>query len=47
MQLNITGQHVEITQPLRDFLTEKFAKLEHYFDRINQIYIVLKVEKIT
>lgn len=47
MQLNITGQHVEITQPLRDFLTEKFAKLEHYFDRINQVYIVLKVEKVT
>ncbi|MEN4931036.1 ribosome hibernation promoting factor [Erwinia billingiae] len=47
MQLNITGQNVEITEPLRDFVTTKFAKLEQYFDRINQVYIVLKVEKVT
>ncbi|OSM97428.1 MULTISPECIES: ribosome hibernation promoting factor [Lonsdalea] len=46
MQLNITGHHVEITDALRDFLTTKFAKLEQYFDRINQVYVVLKVEKI-
>ncbi|QKJ85460.1 ribosome hibernation promoting factor [Paramixta manurensis] len=46
MQLNITGQHVEITEPLRDFVNSKFAKLEQYFDRINQVHIVLKVEKV-
>ncbi|CUU22697.1 ribosome hibernation promoting factor [Duffyella gerundensis] len=46
MQLNITGQHVEVTAPLREYLNTKFAKLEHYFDRINQVYIVLKVEKV-
>lgn len=47
MQLNITGQNVEITEAMREFVTSKFAKLEHYFDRINQVYIVLKVEKVT
>ncbi|MFP1763319.1 ribosome hibernation promoting factor [Lonsdalea quercina] len=46
MQLNITGHHVEITDALRKFLNTKFAKLEQYFDRINQVYVVLKVEKI-
>lgn len=46
MQLNITGQHVEITPPLREFVQNKFAKLEQYFDRINQVHIVLKVEKV-
>ncbi len=46
MQLNITGQHVEITEPLRNFVETKFEKLEQYFDRINQVYIVLKVEKV-
>ena len=44
MQLNITGQNVEITEALRDFVNTKFAKLEQYFERINQVYIVLKVE---
>jgi putative sigma-54 modulation protein len=47
MQLNITGQNVEITDALRDFINPKFAKLEQYFDRINQVYIVLKVEKVS
>jgi len=46
MQLNLTGQNVEITAPLRDFVSGKFAKLEHYFEHINQVYIVLKVEKV-
>ncbi len=47
MQLNITGQNVEITDALREFINPKFAKLEQYFDRINQVYIVLKVEKVS
>ena len=47
MQLNITGHNVEITEALRDFVNAKFAKLEQYFERINQVYVVLKVEKVT
>ncbi|MGL9773822.1 MAG: ribosome hibernation promoting factor [Sodalis sp. (in: enterobacteria)] len=46
MQLNITGQHVVITDALRKFVTTKFLKLERFFDRINQVYIVLKVEEV-
>jgi len=46
MQLNITGHHIEITEPIREFVTTKFAKLEQYFDRINQVYVVLSVEKV-
>ncbi|STP69701.1 putative sigma(54) modulation protein [Escherichia coli] len=30
MQLNITGNNVEITEALREFVTAKFAKLEQY-----------------
>ncbi len=44
MQLNITGHNVEITPAMREFVTAKFSKLEQFFDRINQVYIVLKVE---
>ncbi|ARU92509.1 ribosome hibernation promoting factor [Tatumella citrea] len=46
MQLNITGQQIEITEGLRQFIHTKFARLEHYFEHINQVYIVLKVEKV-
>ena len=47
MQLNITGHNVEITEAMREFVNAKFVKLEQYFERINQVYIVLKVEKLT
>ena len=47
MQLNITGHNVEITDAMREFVNTKFVKLEQYFERINQVYIVLKVEKLT
>ena len=47
MQLNITGHNVEITEPMREFINAKFSKLEQYFERINQVHIVLKVEKLT
>lgn len=46
MQLNITGQHVEITAALREFVNTKFAKLVQYSDRITQVHIVLKVERV-
>jgi len=46
MQLNITGHHVDITEPLREFVNTKFAKLEQYFDRINQVYVILSVERV-
>lgn len=41
MQLNITGHQIDITEPLQEFFTNKFAKLEHYFNRINQVYDLL------
>lgn len=46
MQLNITGHNLDVTDPMREFITTKFAKLEQYFDRINQVHIILKVEKV-
>ncbi|VFS59495.1 ribosome hibernation promoting factor HPF [Kluyvera cryocrescens] len=39
--------NVEITEAMREFVNTKFVKLEQYFERINQVYIVLKVEKLT
>jgi putative sigma-54 modulation protein len=46
MQLNITGHHVEITDPLRDYVTGKLEKLERYFDRVTNVHVVLSVEKL-
>lgn len=46
MQLNITGHHIEITDAMREFITTKFTRLEQHFDRINQVHVVVRVEKI-
>ncbi|MHC9036743.1 HPF/RaiA family ribosome-associated protein, partial [Cobetia marina] len=31
MQVNITGHHVELTDPLRDYVNEKLARLERHY----------------
>ncbi len=46
MQINLTGHHVELTDSLRDYVNTKFAKLERHFDHINNVHVVLTVEKI-
>ncbi|MGM0480813.1 MAG: ribosome hibernation promoting factor [Pseudomonadota bacterium] len=45
MQINLTGHHIEITDALRDYVDTKFAKLERHFDHINNVHVILKVEK--
>lgn len=45
MQLNITGHHIELTPPLKDYVTEKFTKLERHFDHISNTQVTLSVEK--
>ncbi len=46
MQINLTGHHVDITESLRNFVHEKFEKLERHFDHINNVHVVLSVEKL-
>ncbi len=46
MQINLTGHHVEITESLRNYVDIKFEKLERHFDHINNVHVILNVEKI-
>lgn len=46
MQINLTGHHIEITQSLRNYVEEKFTKLERHFDQINNVHVILNVEKL-
>jgi putative sigma-54 modulation protein len=46
MQINITGHHVEVTEALRDYVDNKFTKLERHFDHINNVHVILNVEKL-
>jgi putative sigma-54 modulation protein len=46
MQINLTGHHVDITDSLRNFVHEKFQKLERHFDHITNVHVILSVEKL-
>lgn len=46
MQIDITGHHVDITEPLREYVTNKFDRLERHFDHVTDVHVVLGVEKL-
>ena len=46
MQINLSGHHVEVTSSLREYVDNKFSKLERHFDHINNVHVVLTVEKL-
>ncbi|MBU2870283.1 ribosome-associated translation inhibitor RaiA [Colwellia sp. E2M01] len=46
MNINLSGHHVEVTNSLREYVDSKFSKLERHFDHINNVHVVLTVEKL-
>jgi putative sigma-54 modulation protein len=46
MQINISGHHVELTEALKDYVNEKFQRLERHFDQISNTNVTLQVEKL-
>lgn len=45
MQINLSGHHVDITTPLREYVLNKFDRLERHFDNITNVGVTLTVEK--
>ncbi len=46
MQIDVTGHHVELTDPLRNYVNEKFVRLERHFDHVTDVHVILSVEKL-
>ncbi|WP_297189154.1 ribosome-associated translation inhibitor RaiA [uncultured Porticoccus sp.] len=46
MQLNISGHHLDITDPIKDYVTTKLSKLERHHDGITNTNVILSVEKL-
>ena len=46
MKINLSGHNVEVTSSLREYVNTKFIKLERHFDHINNIQVILSVEKL-
>ena len=45
MQVNISGQHLEVTDALRDYVHEKFDRLARHFDKITNVQVIMHKEK--
>jgi putative sigma-54 modulation protein len=46
MNLNISGHHLDLTPPLRDYVTTKIKRIERHFDHLINADVVLSVEKL-
>ena len=47
MKISLTGHHVDLTKALHEYVNTKFMKLERHFDQINNVHVILTVEKLT
>ena len=45
MKVDITGRHIEITEPLRKFATDRVEKMHGVVGGIMEVHFVLTVEK--
>ena len=47
MQLTISGHHLEITTAIRDYITQKFSKLERHYEQITSTQVILTVDNLS
>lgn len=47
MNLNISGHHVDVTPPLREYVLTKLKRLERHFDHLISAEVILTVEKLS
>jgi len=45
MQINVTGDNIEITPPLRDYVNTKIEKIHRYFTHITNVHVILSMDK--
>jgi putative sigma-54 modulation protein len=45
MSVDITGRHIEVTEPLRKFATDRLERLRGVMDEILEAHFILTVEK--
>ena len=45
MQIAISGHQMEITKPLKKYVTDKMGRIQRHFDNVTNTTVVLHVEK--
>lgn len=45
MEVTITGQHLDLSNPLRERITQKIDRAASHFEHITSVHVVIHVEK--
>ena len=45
MEIDITGRHFRVTEPLKKYIDSKVRKFDKYFLKIESVHVVLEVQK--
>lgn len=46
MQLSITGHMFDVTEALKNYVTERFARLSRHSDQVLEAHVVLSAQKL-
>ena len=46
MQISLTGHHIDVTNALKNYVDNKFERLERHFDHVINVHVILSVEKL-
>ena len=46
MNLNLTGNHLDVTPAIRDYVTSKLERIERHFDHVIDVNVVMTMEKL-
>ena len=46
MNLNLTGQHLDITPAIRDYVIAKLDRVTRHFDHVIDVNVVMSVDKL-
>ncbi len=46
MNLTVTGHHLDVTDSLRQYVSAKMDKLERHSDNVQDVHVILSVEKL-
>ena len=45
MEIDISGRHFHITEPLKEYVGEKILKLDKYSLKLESVHVILEVQK--
>lgn len=45
MKINVSCHHLDLTDPIKQYVEEKMQKIKHHFDNVIIINVILEVEK--